>query len=158
MQHRVYQYEILYSQHVPQVANPLPTTFAMPPITLRINPSPEDEEWSFTAAIPTSRPRPGVIMGKHISFSPDHLKLETIQFPSNRILHSDDASKFVLCSFESLRFPEKPASVAREYMLRFFQSGLFLNGVQYRFYGHSNSQLVSTHTSSLILRKCAEFH
>lgn len=54
----------------------------------------------------------------------------------------DEPSKMILTSFENLRFPGQPARVATEYMIRFFKEGLFLNGKQYRFYGHSNSQLV----------------
>ncbi|KAI0782921.1 RNA-directed RNA polymerase [Abortiporus biennis] len=112
----------------------------MSPIGLRNAPSPDDDSWVFRATIPTSR---RVGMGKHITFSPQQIKLDLTLFPANRILQEDDPNKFVLASFEQLRFPEKPASVAREYMLRFFKAGLLLNGVQYRFYGHSNSQLRS---------------
>lgn len=122
----------------------------MAPTILRDNPTPDDDRWEFNVRIFPTRSRSGAVLGKHLSFSPQHIKFDVIQFPENRILQSDDPSKFVLCSFELLRFPEKPASVAREYMLRFFQSGLFLNGVQYRFFGHSNSQLVR-------ILSCAEF-
>ncbi|KAI0915379.1 hypothetical protein AcV5_003869 [Taiwanofungus camphoratus] len=112
----------------------------MAPIVLRDKPQVEDDMWDFRATIPRIR-RQG--MGKHISFSPQAITLDVILFPSNRILQSDDLSKFILASFENLRFPDNPPSVGREYMLRLFQAGLFLNGVQYRFYGHSNSQLRS---------------
>lgn len=144
-------FNISSASTVPFTPHPFIRTLTMAPITLRTNPTPDDEKWEFNnVAIPGSRTRPGIIMGKHISFSPSQIKLDIIQFPSNRILHSDDPSKFVLCSFELLRFPDKPASIAKEYMLRFFQSGLFLNGVQYRFYGHSNSQLVRAISSHRI--------
>lgn len=106
--------------------------------------------WDFRATIPRIR-RQG--MGKHISFSPQAITLDVILFPSNRILQSDDLSKFILASFENLRFPDNPPSVGREYMLRLFQAGLFLNGVQYRFYGHSNSQLVCS-LSLLMCHTC----
>ena len=81
-------------------------------------------------------------MGRHLSFTASHITFQMILFPNNRILQEDDPSKFVLVSFEQLRFPDTSVSVAREYMIRLFKNGLFLNGVQYRFYGHSNSQLV----------------
>ncbi|KAH9833398.1 RNA dependent RNA polymerase-domain-containing protein [Rhodofomes roseus] len=79
----------------------------------------------------------------HLSFTPDAIKLDMILFPANRILNADDPSKFILASFEGLRFPDTPASTTREYMMRLFKAGLFLNGAQYRFHGHSNSQLRS---------------
>ncbi|KAH9941433.1 RNA dependent RNA polymerase-domain-containing protein [Amylocystis lapponica] len=118
----------------------------MRPIVLRDAPTPEDESWRFTATIPAPR-RQG--MGKHVSFSPRAITLDMILYPSNRILQSDDTSKFILATFEDLRFPDKPPSTARDYKLRLFKAG-FLNGVQYRFYGHSNSQLRS---SSCFLRE-----
>ncbi|OSX61366.1 hypothetical protein POSPLADRAFT_1143970 [Postia placenta MAD-698-R-SB12] len=112
----------------------------MSPIVLHSNPLPEDATWSFNATVPPPR-RPG--FGKHVSFSPQAITLDMVSFPSNRILNADDTSKFILASFEALRFPNTPASTSREYMVRLFQAGFFLNGVQYRFYGHSNSQLVN---------------
>lgn len=112
----------------------------MAPIVLRDKPQTEDTEWQFNTAIPAAR-RAG--FGKHISFSPQAIILDVILFPSNRILAADDSSKFILVSFEKLRFPDTPASKSREYMMRLFKAGLYLNGVQYRFYGHSNSQLRS---------------
>ncbi len=111
----------------------------MAPIVLRHNPSPEDTSWVFSEVLPRIRQQG---FGYHVSFKPEQISIDTIRFPQNRILQSDDVSKFVLVSFEGLRFPEQPARVAREYMIRFFKAGLFLNGTQYRFYGHSNSQLV----------------
>ncbi|KAI0684613.1 RNA dependent RNA polymerase-domain-containing protein [Cytidiella melzeri] len=112
----------------------------MAPIILRQNPSPDDTAWMFTESLPQIRQQG---FGRHISFKPEKISVDVIRFPQNRILQSDDLSKFILVSFEGLRFPGQPARVAREYMIRFFKEGLFLNGVQYRFYGHSNSQLRS---------------
>src|SRR6266576_3699986 len=65
------------------------------------------------------------------------------QFSSNRILRSDDPSKFIRVSFGGLRFPDLSIRITSEYISRFMKNGLFLNGKQYRFYHHSNSQLVS---------------
>ncbi|PCH35526.1 RNA-directed RNA polymerase [Wolfiporia cocos MD-104 SS10] len=109
-------------------------------VVLRDNPTPEDDSWNFTAAIPNIR-RQG--FGKHVSFTAQAITLDIVMFPSNRMLNADDPSKLILASFESLRFPDTPASSTREYMVRLFKSGFHLNGVQYRFYGHSNSQLRS---------------
>ena len=111
----------------------------MAPTVLRDRPTPDDVSWEFRVALPPAR-RPG--MGLHVSFSPEKITLDRTLFPKNRILDSDDPFKFVLVSFEKLRFPDTSPRVAQEYMIRFFKAGLFLNGVQYRFYGHSNSQLV----------------
>ena len=81
-------------------------------------------------------------MGKTIRFTAEAIILEIDQFPSNRILQDDDASKFILASFGGLRFPESTLRDTADYMNRLLKAGLFLNGVQYRFYHHSNSQLV----------------
>ena len=111
----------------------------MPPIILRANPTPDDTEWVFNARLPPPK-RPG--MGMHIAFTAEAVKLDWTLFPNNRILHSDNISKFILASFEGLRFPDKPPYTPRDYKIRLFKAGLSLNGVEYRFYGHSNSQLV----------------
>ena len=108
-------------------------------VVLRSNPQPTDEAWVFTASIPETR-RPG--HGKHVSFTPEAITLDIVQFPSNRVLRADDMSKCILASFENLRFPDQPASTTKEYMIKLFKNGFFINGTQYRFYGHSNSQLV----------------
>ncbi|RDX43226.1 RdRP-domain-containing protein [Lentinus brumalis] len=110
-------------------------------VVLRTNPSPDDTEWVFSVRLPPMPKRPG--MGMHVAFTAEAIKLGWILFPTNRILHSDDTSKFVLASFDGLRFPDKPPSTNREYKIRIFKTGLHLNGVEYRFYGHSNSQLRS---------------
>lgn len=111
-------------------------------VVLRQKPSPDDTEWVFSASLqPVRTKRPG--MGMHVAFTAEAIKLGWILFPTNRILHSDDPSKFILASFDGLRFPDKPPSTNREYKIRLFKAGFRLNGVEYRFYGHSNSQLVS---------------
>ena len=110
-------------------------------VVLRQKPSPDDTEWVFSASLQPVPKRPG--MGMHVAFTAEAIKLGWILFPTNRILHSDDPSKFILASFDGLRFPDKPPSTNREYKIRLFKAGFRLNGVEYRFYGHSNSQLVS---------------
>ncbi|THH29680.1 hypothetical protein EUX98_g4493 [Antrodiella citrinella] len=113
----------------------------MAPLVLHDSPTPTDEAWVFT--IPSSHLVSRSGNGKHISFTAQRIQFQMIRFPNNRILQEDDLSEFVLVSFEQLRFPDTFPSVARDYMMRLFQNGLVLNGVQYRFYGHSNSQLRS---------------
>ena len=123
-------------------------------IVLRSGLLPDDETWEFTFPPNSlaSRPsRPGLVYGKAISLRRNddevtttlQMTLRMEQFPSNRILNSDDTSKFVLFSIDrSFRFPDQPMKVGVEYLVRLFKRGVWLNGVQYRFYGHSNSQLV----------------
>lgn len=120
----------------------------MESLVLRANPAPDDETWEFTyssTSLRKIRAKPGIIYGSLVSLRPDGIFLQISQFPSNRILHSDKGGpdKFVLLSIDRrFRFPEQPMRVAVDYVLRLFKRGLWLNGVQYRFYGHSNSQLV----------------
>ena len=112
--------------------------------TLRV-PALEDESWEFhvspdVLSFPSTSNK---VNGPVISFSIEAITLRIERFPSNRILNSDDPSKFILMSFNrTFRFPEQPPKVTVEYITRMMKKGFFLNGVQYRFYHHSNSQLV----------------
>ena len=112
-------------------------TLAVPALT--------DESWEFQVpqdvlSFPTT---PNKFNGPVISFSIEAITLRIERFPSNRILNSDDPSKFLLMSFNrTFRFPEQPPKVTVEYITRMMKRGFFLNGIQYRFYHHSNSQLV----------------
>jgi regulator of nonsense transcripts 1 len=133
----------------------------MAPYTLRENALKDDDTWIFTVPqnplkIPPNR---SGIYGKLISFTSNTSNAETStttitlqmqKFPENRIIRSDDASKFILISFgmNSLRWPETTLRATAEYISRMMKTGLFLNGVQYRFYHHSNSQLVRSSRSS----------
>lgn len=122
--------------------------------TLRENVSVSDDSWVFTSIPPNvlvpHQPQPREKpMGKLIIFTPEKITLELARFPSNRMVYYDDPNLLILVSFGGLRFPDTKPSVATDYKLRFFQAGLFLNGVQYRFYGHSNSQLVCTRSKLL---------
>ena len=115
--------------------------------TLLQNPPQDQESWRFTVpgnhlSLPRRRNEKN-IYGKFLKFTADAITLEISQFPSNRILRSDDPKKFLLTSFEKLRFPEGGLRVTTDYITRMMKAGVFLNGVQYRFYHHSNSQLVS---------------
>ncbi|KAH7881903.1 RNA-directed RNA polymerase [Phlebopus sp. FC_14] len=112
------------------------------------NPPQDQESWNFTVpanhlALPRRRRNDGSIYGKFIKFTAQAITLEVLKFPSNRVLHSDDPEKFILVSFESLRFPESGLRATTDYINRMMKTGVFLNGTQYRFYHHSNSQLRS---------------
>ena len=117
-------------------------------LILRQNPSPDDTEWIFNVRLPPPPKRPGMCV--HVAFTGEAIRLDWTLFPGNRIIQSDDPTKFVLASFDGLRFPDRPPSTNREYKIRFFKAGLHLNGVEYRFYGHSNSQLVGSWTCSIV--------
>lgn len=78
-----------------------------------------------------------------IRFTPQSITIENQKFSTNRILQHDDPDKFIMAAFSELRFPDSGPSITAAYINRLFVKGLFLNGVQYRFYHHGNSQLVS---------------
>jgi len=118
------------------------------------NPLPDQKEWKFN--VPQDqlelrrRGKPSdKIFGKRITFAATAITLEIAELPNNRILQDDDPSKFIAVSFGGLRFPDTFLRVTGEYIQRLMEAGLYLNGVQYRFYHHSNSQLVSVSVSSL---------
>ncbi|KAG5352321.1 hypothetical protein C0989_002856 [Termitomyces sp. Mn162] len=111
----------------------------MAPYVLQENPTKSDTAWVFT--VPENALRSRLNHGKLITFSAEKLTLQIAKFPENRILRGDDPSKFILLSFGNLRFPDSSIREGGEYIERLLTTGLFLNGVQYRFYHHSNSQL-----------------
>jgi hypothetical protein len=125
---------------------------AQKPLTLRSNPDPLETEWIFKGMKlprPITKPN-GDYRGLHITFTPEEITLGLETFPSNRVLQTDNQDLFVLASFSALRFKDVSPSVNIDYIKRFLKSGLNLNGQQYWFYGHSNSQLRSR---SCFLRK-----
>ena len=108
-------------------------------------PAVSDDSWEFQVPqdVLSYPPTSNQIKGPVISFSIEAITLRIERFPSNRILNLDDPSKFLLMSFNrTFRFPEQPPRVTVEYITRMLKKGFFLNGIQYRFYHHSNSQLV----------------
>ncbi|TFK70694.1 RNA-directed RNA polymerase [Pluteus cervinus] len=115
----------------------------MPPTTLRESPGKDDDSWIFTVPPQALTVPPGRkgIHGKFIKFAANGITFHMEKFPSNRILHADDPTKFILLSFGDLRFPETGLRTVAEYISRLMETGLILNGIQYRFYHHSNSQL-----------------
>ncbi|KAJ1308794.1 hypothetical protein OPQ81_004484 [Rhizoctonia solani] len=110
-------------------------------IILRAPLQPDEDSWVFTLSSPLPAPRRG--QGKLLRFAPDGLVLTLDQFSSNRVLHQDNPDEYILASFASLRFRDNPPSATANYIQRVLTKGLFLNGKQYRFYHHSNSQLRS---------------
>lgn len=131
---------------------------------LRANPRPEDAEWHFDN-IPLrflgrpSVPAPGGRerrFAKLIIFTPESITLQISQLSSNRVVLHEDSSKLIIASFEKFRFPDQRPSVASDYIIRMFKTGLFLNGRQYRFFGHGNSQLVSVTSGSLCAKMTLE--
>ena len=111
-------------------------------VILRRDPSPDDVEWVFSVDFSKLKhhSRPG--FGKIVSISHEAIKLEVGAFPQNRIIQSDDPAKFIVLSIANFRFPGTFPSVSTEYVNRLFKAGFFLNNTQYRFYHHSNNQLV----------------
>jgi regulator of nonsense transcripts 1 len=124
----------------------------MAPTILREKPTKDDDSWRFfipqEALLPPRNAKDPLLYGKFIKFTADAITFDMQRLPSNRILQSDDRSKFILLSFGDLRFPEMPIKATGDYISRLFKTGLFLNGIQYRFYHHSNSQLVGLITES----------
>jgi hypothetical protein len=129
-----------------------PLTMVLREHVLRAPPTLDDTEWRFVhvpaqlVGRQTNR-----LVGKCISFTHTAITLRTGPFPVNRVIHCDDPLEFVLVGFGEFRSEVFKARAAAEYMVRFFKAGLFLNGVQYRFYGHSNSQLVCVPSRSVFL-------
>src|ERR1700761_8836827 len=118
----------------------------MAPITLRERPTQEDDTWKFSLPPGSFNVSPNAkhpsLWGKSIKFTEAAITFQMQELPNNRILQSDDRSKFILVSFGDLRFPETPIKAIGDYIFKVLKAGVFLNGVQYRFYHHSNSQLV----------------
>lgn len=113
---------------------------------LQRDPSKDDTAWNFIvppdALRPPKRQSEGTVYGKFIKFTHEEISIGVEKFPSNRILHSDDPTKFILLSFGNLRFKDTPIRATGEYIARLLKDGILLNGIRYRFYHHSNSQLV----------------
>jgi len=128
----------------PTVSYPL--TASMRSHVLRQSPAKDDDSWDYQVSQDVLRPprstTSDVIWGKLIVFSRDAITLTMQRLPANRVLRVDDPSKFVLVSFGGFRLPDTTLRESADYIFRLLSKGLFLNGIQYRFYHHSNSQLV----------------
>lgn len=124
----------------------------MKAIVLKSDPTKDDAEWRFTVparalALPPNAKVPYI---KAIQFTAKAITLQFERMPMNRVLNADDSSLFILASFATLRFPDAHLGDTADYILRLMTKGLFLNDVQYRFYHHSNSQLVSHFFTALL--------
>ncbi|KAF5390123.1 hypothetical protein D9757_003870 [Collybiopsis confluens] len=119
--------------------------------TLRSLPQPDDTEWKFTGIPAEFLHRPSLppaqagkalrLFAKLIIFTPESITLQISQLSSNRVVLHEDPSKLSIASFEKFRFPDQQMSITTDYIVRMFKAGIFLNGKQYRFFGHGNSQL-----------------
>lgn len=124
---------------------------APPPRCLRDSVAKDDDTWHFT--IPhelLSSNQPG--HGKMVQFktveSGAKIMFQMAKFSNNRVIQNDDINEFVLVSFSLPgRQAEWTLKDGGEYISRFLERGLFINGVQYRFYHHSASQLVRDNPS-----------
>ena len=131
---------------------------------LQRNVRPDDKQWSYTVPhLPSASATNNFRLIKSVSVVSNHWKQEvTLRFQkqsSNRAVESDILDHFISISFEKFRlqYPrtdprdetssgssqQAPPKESADYILRLLSTGLSLNNVRYRFYGHSNSQLKS---------------
>ena len=111
----------------------------------------DDNDWHFTIPPQYMSPELRRTRMLKVTFSDAGIVLDTDKISSNRILHSDDPTKFILLGIKrTFRFPDNGPRATVEYLTRMFKAGLFLNGTQYRFYHHSNSQLVRIHVAPFL--------
>ena len=127
--------------------------------TLQNNMSMSDKEWHYNIPkLPSAADTNAAKLIKSISFvssaKEQHVKLRFESAPSNRVTWTEPLHCFVLLLVANfrLREPAQPnddkvvlasSRDSGEYITRMLQTGIVLNGVQYRFFGHSNSQLKS---------------
>lgn len=129
---------------------------------LQRNIRPDDRQWSYTVShLPLASTTNRLRLIKSVSLVSNQCEQEvTLRFQRqspNRAVESDMLDHFISISFEKFRlqYPrtdphceissgssqQAPPKESADYILRLLSSGLSLNNVQYRFYGHSNSQL-----------------
>jgi len=147
----------LFCSYLLEPAVSYPLTAFMRSHVLHQSPAKDDDSWDYQVSQDVLRPprstTSDIIWGKLIVFSRDAITLTMQRFPANRILRADDPSKFVLVSFGGFRLPDTTLRENADYIFRLLTKGLLLNGIQYRFYHHSNSQLV--YTFRLLLIPCS---
>ena len=130
--------------------------------------SPTDRTWSYTIA---TLPRPEQLNSQGLlkcitAVSSDTKQCITLRLSKaqlNRAIVNDTLDSFISISFADFRlyYPapnddsgtnpnggqstrlRAPPKESADYVIRLLRSGIVLNGVQYNFYGHSNSQLKS---------------
>lgn len=115
--------------------------------------------WDYSVAnLPQSKKTNAAKLIKCLSLVSSDARQEIVlrfeSAPHNRVLINEPLDKFLLVSFSDfrLRWPAKsPGNPSRlatgkengDYLTRLLTTGITLNGVQYHFFGHSNSQLKS---------------
>ena len=129
-------------------------------VVLQQQASLEDRSWSYNVLnLPSSQATNQAKLVKAITLpswnsTQRGIRLRLVDAPSNRVTWSEPLDRFVLIAVEGFRFETSPSaangepqiSTAREsseYVHRLLTSGIAFNGVQYHFFGHSNSQLKS---------------
>ena len=128
-------------------------------VTLQDEFKAEDTKWAYTIKnLPTPKTLVASNLLKSISFVSSKakqqavLRLETP--PSNRITRNEPLHRLLLLSFDDFRLrlppsptdPEIQLATARDsavYIAKLLKTGIVINGIQYHFFGHSNSQLKS---------------
>ncbi|KAL9117135.1 MAG: hypothetical protein Q9187_006333, partial [Circinaria calcarea] len=128
---------------------------------------PADNEWAYTVP---ALPKPSVLnLQRLLKFvavtsnaSNQCIDLRLSGAPINRALANDALDRFLSVSFNDFHLyyppsatqsnkvqgvegnPQRaPPKESADYVVRLLRSGISLNGVQYHFYGHGNSQLKS---------------
>ena len=130
--------------------------------TLQSLVKPDDADWSYhVPSLPKGETANAAGLIKAIAVVSDKSKqfinLTFSTYSPNRAVDAGELDSFVSISFEHFRLqypaassengePAKegqpaPARESAEYVVRLLRRGIVLNGVQYHFYGHSNSQL-----------------
>jgi RNA dependent RNA polymerase len=122
----------------------------------------DDREWCYQVPdLPLVSSTNSLAMVKSVAVVSNNAKQEIVlsfdRASPNRGMAADPLDRFILISFADfrLRIPQpslggsgtmtNPATPKKsaDYIVRLLKSGLYLNGVHYNFYGHSNSQLKS---------------
>lgn len=119
---------------------------------------PTDNSWSYDIPnLPPSQQSNAARLIKYVSFvssdSKQHMQLRFQVPPENRATRGEQLDRLLLISFSDfrLRWPSLADGILRtataketgDYITRLLVAGLSINGVQYHFFGHSNSQLKS---------------
>ena len=124
-----------------------------------------DQAWSFTvSSLPKSATLNAAGLVKSVNVisngSKQQIVLRLIKAPNNRVIKTEPLASFISISFADFRLRHQtsdpsaqsqnqinsvPATQkeSADYVVRLLRAGVEINGVQYNFYGHSNSQLKS---------------
>ena len=119
----------------------------------------EDQSWSYSIPnLPKAQSTTQAKLVKFISLVPPKgsrgdVYLRFVDAPSNRVTWNEPLDRFILLSVDGFRLECSPsndgqplagtAKESAEYVSRLLKTGIVINGVEYHFFGHSNSQLKS---------------